>query len=147
MLVRGGAGRSGALATSESFLESYGRAEAQYRSARAFVYSVWTEIEARLEQTGEVATRDITLGHLSLNHMMSTSAAVADFAYASGGGVSLRDGPIQRCFRDIHAGAQHARVAPSYLRESGKELLDLVPGGRWERGKVTAPAGDKQRPA
>lgn len=136
-LVRSGAGRSGALAGSESFLEGYARAEAQYRSARAFVYTVWMEIEAKLSYTQDITTRDITLTHLSLNHMMSTSAAVADFAYASGGGVSLRDGPIQRCFRDIHAGAQHARVAPSYLRESGRELLDLVPGARWERGKVT----------
>jgi alkylation response protein AidB-like acyl-CoA dehydrogenase len=137
-LVRGGAGRSGALAASESFLEGYAHAEAQYRSARAFVYAVWRDIEAKLAGARQVATRDITLTHLSLNHMMSTSAAVADFAYANGGGVSLRDGPIQRCFRDIHAGAQHARVAPSYLRESGKELLDLVPDATWERGKVTA---------
>lgn len=83
-----------------------------------------------------VETRDITLRHLSLNPMMWTSARVADFAYSAAGGASLRDGALQRCFRDIHSATQHARVAPAYLRESARELLEILPSAIWQRGQV-----------
>jgi len=136
LLVRGKAGRAGALASSEGFLEGFGKAEAQYRAARTFVYSVWEDICGKLQQGVPVGTRDITLTHLSLNHMMWTSAQVADFAYSAAGGASLRDGALQRCFRDIHSATQHARVSPAYLRESGRELLDIVPDAVWERGQI-----------
>jgi hypothetical protein len=68
--------------------------------------------------------------------MMWTSAQVADFAYSSAGGASLRDGALQRCFRDIHSATQHARVSPAYLRESARELLGIVPDPVWERGQI-----------
>jgi alkylation response protein AidB-like acyl-CoA dehydrogenase len=145
LVVQGGKGRAGALASSEGFLVGFAGAEAQYRAARAFVYSVWIDIERKLLQASPIETRDLTLTHLSLNHMMWTSARVADFAYSAAGGVSLRDGALQRCFRDIHSATQHARVAPAYLRESGRELLDLVPRPIWQRGQVVSNPGQAWR--
>ena len=68
--------------------------------------------------------------------MMWTSAAVTDFAYNAAGGASLRDGALQRCFRDIHAATQHARVSSGYLREAGRELVGAVPDPVWERMQV-----------
>jgi hypothetical protein len=43
------------------------------------------------------------------------SVAIAQEAYSLAGTAALRDGPLQRCFRDLHAGAQHyfASDAPS----------------------------------
>ena len=136
ILVQNNTGRLARLRDSESFLEGFGRAEAQYRAARAFVFETWDEIERRIADGQDITTRDISLCHLSLNHMMWTSATVTDFAYNAAGGASLRDGALQRCFRDIHAATQHARVSSGYLREAGRELVGTVPDPVWERMQV-----------
>jgi alkylation response protein AidB-like acyl-CoA dehydrogenase len=136
LLVQNKTGRLARLGDSESFLEGFGRAEAQYRSARAFVYETWAAIEQTIADGRDITTRDISLSHLSLNHMMWTSAGVTDFAYNAAGGASLRDSALQRCFRDIHAATQHARVSSGYLRETGRELVGAVPDAVWERMQV-----------
>ena len=47
----------------------------------------------------------LTLPALALG--LSTSADIARQAYLLAGTEALRDGPLQRAFRDLHAGAQH----------------------------------------
>jgi alkylation response protein AidB-like acyl-CoA dehydrogenase len=136
ILVQNNTGRLARLRDSESFLEGFGRAEAQYRAARSFVFATWDQIEGKITAGQDITTRDVSLCHLSLNHMMWTSAAVSDFAYNAAGGASLRDGALQRCFRDIHAATQHARVSSGYLREVGRELVGVVPNPVWERMQV-----------
>ena len=136
LLVQNKTGRLARLGDSESFLEGFGRAEAQYRSARAFVFETWATIQQKIIDGRDIDTRDISLSHLSLNHMMWTSAAVTDFAYNAAGGASLRASALQRCFRDIHAATQHARVSSGYLREAGRELVGAVADPVWERMQV-----------
>jgi hypothetical protein len=68
---------------------------------------------------------------LALNHVTSTVAEVARFVYASGGTSALRDGLIQRLFRDVHAGTAHITSGPQSLRECGRELAGLAPGQSW----------------
>ncbi|NUT08869.1 MAG: acyl-CoA dehydrogenase, partial [Nonomuraea sp.] len=68
---------------------------------------------------------------LALNHVTSTLAGVAGFVYASGGTSALRDGLIQRLFRDVHAGTQHITSGPQVLRECGRELAGLAQGEEW----------------
>jgi len=43
----------------------------------------------------------------------------------------LRDGVMQRCFRDMNAGTQHASVSFGILRECARELLGLAEGKIW----------------
>jgi hypothetical protein len=117
----------------ESFHEQFGLAEAKVRASRAFAYESWRDIEATLERGGEPDTRQITLARLALNYATSAVAEVCAFAYHYGGGVALRDGVLQRCFRDMHAGTQHATTSTGILRECARELLGVA------RGKVWAP--------
>lgn len=124
-------GRPGMLGESESFLENFAAAEARYRSARAFVNETWAEVEATMEQEGELRTRDMTLIRLALNHATWTAADVCDFAYKAAGGVSLRNGVIQRYFRDMHAGTQHVTSSPAILKECGRDLVGVAPGKKW----------------
>jgi hypothetical protein len=68
---------------------------------------------------------------LALNHITSTIAGVAGFVYASGGTTSLRDGLIQRLFRDAQAGTAHILSGPQVLQECGRELAGLAQGQSW----------------
>jgi alkylation response protein AidB-like acyl-CoA dehydrogenase len=40
-------------------------------------------------------------------HVNQRGSDIAREAYLLAGTSALRDGPLQRCFRDLHAGAQH----------------------------------------
>jgi len=126
-------GPTGRLRDSDSFREHYGAAEAQYRAARALVYETWADVETSLNRGEVMSTRQITLARLSMSHITSTVAEICGFAYRAGGGIALREGPIQRCFRDIHAGTQHLHAHPLILRECGRELAGLAQGQEWSR--------------
>jgi indole-3-acetate monooxygenase len=126
-------GPTGRLRDSDSFREHYGSAEAHFRAARALVYDTWRDIEAATRRGHCMTTRQTTLARLAMSHVTSIAADICSFAYRTGGGVALRDGPLQRCFRDIHAGTQHLHAHPLILRECGRELAGLAEGQVWSR--------------
>jgi len=115
----------------ESFREQYGIAEAKYRACRALIYDCWGDIERTLERGDRASTRQITLARLALNYATTAGAEICAFAYRFGGGVALRDSALQRCFRDMHAGTQHASVSASILRLCADDLLGLAEGRMW----------------
>ncbi|HEX5108731.1 MAG TPA: acyl-CoA dehydrogenase family protein [Vicinamibacterales bacterium] len=129
--VRSGIGRPGTLAQSEAFQEQYARAEAKYRSARAFVYETWGEVTQALERGERIDLHRQTLMRLALANITWSCHDVAEFVYSAAGTVALRAGTIQRLFRDMHAGTQHITSAPLVFRNTGSLLAGLVEGKRW----------------
>ena len=129
--VHGGVGRSGTLATSESFLEQHAKAEASYRAARALVYETWADITQTLHRGDRLSVRQHTMMRLAMAHVTWSCHDVADFVYKSAGTVALRASTIQRLFRDMHAGTQHVTSAPPVFRHAGRELAGLASGKRW----------------
>ncbi|MEV4400022.1 acyl-CoA dehydrogenase family protein [Nonomuraea sp. NPDC049607] len=125
------AGRPGQLAAGDTFHTGLARAEAAHRAARALVRETWDDTARTLDAGGPLSTRQETMVRLALNHATSTLTDVAGFAYTSGGTTALRDGLLQRLFRDAHAGAQHITSGPQALRECGRELAGLAPGEEW----------------
>jgi alkylation response protein AidB-like acyl-CoA dehydrogenase len=125
------AGPAGTLRESENFHLEYARAEAKCRSARAFVYEVWADIERSLERGVPVSTRQLTLARLALNNATWSVYDLCTFAYKAGGGIALRQGTLQRLFRDMNAAAQHVTSSIPILRECGRELAGLVKGKEW----------------
>jgi alkylation response protein AidB-like acyl-CoA dehydrogenase len=129
--VHSGAGRSGTLAESEMFHELYAKAEATYRSARAFVHETWGGVSDSLAAGRPLTTRQNTLMRLAMANATWSSHEVADYVYKSAGTVALRAGTIQRLFRDMHAGTQHVTSAPPVFRCAGRELAGLATGKKW----------------
>jgi indole-3-acetate monooxygenase len=129
--VRWGVGRSGTLASSETFHEQYANAEAKYRAARALVYETWSGVTSTLDQGEPLSVRQHTLMRLALAHITWSCHDVAQFAYRAAGTVALRAGSLQRLFRDMHAGTQHITSAPPVIRNAGRELAGLSEGKKW----------------
>jgi alkylation response protein AidB-like acyl-CoA dehydrogenase len=142
-LANASAGRPSALAErggGESFQEQFAAAEAKLRAGRAFCYEVWADVEATLARGDDCSPRQFTLMRLSLNHVTTAVAEVCTFAHKTGGGVALRSGVLQRCFRDMFAATQHRIVSGFMLRECGRELLGLAEGKMWtSRGLADRP--------
>jgi alkylation response protein AidB-like acyl-CoA dehydrogenase len=129
--VRGGVGRSGTLAGSDSFLEQYAKAEATYRAARALVYETWGDVKDTLDRGDRPSVRQHTMMRLAMANITWSCHQVADFVYQSAGTVALRAGTIQRLFRDMHAGTQHITSAPPVYRHAGRELAGLADRRKW----------------
>lgn len=124
--ARSKSGRAGLLGESEKFWHDYGRAEASYRAARAFVMEVWGEIEHLAESGQTMTTRQISLVHLAKAQIHEVGVDVCNFAYRASGGAGLRAGVIQRTFRDMMVAANHFTIAPSIVTSAGRDL-----GGLW----------------
>jgi len=124
--ARAKSGRAGMLGESEKFWYDYGRAEASYRAARAFVREVWSEIEAMCEAGQLMGTRQVSLVHLAKAQIHEVGVDLCNFAYRAAGGAGLRAGVIQRTFRDMMVAANHFTIAPSIVTSVGREL-----GGQW----------------
>jgi alkylation response protein AidB-like acyl-CoA dehydrogenase len=139
-LVHAPSGRPSPLAEaggSESFQENFAAAEAKLRAGRAFCYEVWGDTAATLARHEPLSPRHFTLQRLSLNHVTVAVGEIATFAHKAGGGVAIRPGILQRCFRDLWTATQHRIVSPAMLRECGKELLSLAHDKVWtSRGLV-----------
>jgi hypothetical protein len=129
--IRAKASRAGLQAASDSFQEEYAKAEAAYRSARAFVYETWQDVKQTLDRGEPLTVRQHTLVRLAMANVTWASHGAALFVYKSAGTAALRAGTIQRLFRDMHAGTQHVTSAPPVFRAVGRELAGLAEGSRW----------------
>ena len=133
-LTRDVDGIPGALAgslTSDSFLEAYGVAEAKLRSGRAFFHEMYGEAAEVIRRGDPVPARMMSLMRLSVVQVTQVAAEICNFAYHTSSGIGLRNGTLQRCYRDMMAGYQHRSVSPFMLRECAREILDLMPGRSW----------------
>lgn len=65
----------------------------------------------------------------AVQHAVRSGLHVVDTAFRlAGGGVLYDSHPLQRCLRDLHAGAQHLAFSLSPERGVGRTLLGLEPG-------------------
>jgi alkylation response protein AidB-like acyl-CoA dehydrogenase len=129
--VRAGVGRTGTLAGSDTFHEQYARVEGTYRAARALVNEAWGSVNDTLDRGEPLAVRQHTLIRLALANITWACHEVSEFVYTTAGTIALREGTIQRLFRDMHAGTQHITSAPPVIRNTGRELAGLADGKKW----------------
>lgn len=116
---------------SESFQETFARAEGRYRAGRALVHEVWTDVEASFARGETMTTRQESLIRLAANTVTFDGLEVVNTAYLAAGGMALRSGKLQQSFRDMHGATQHLMVSDLILRGVGRELLGAAPGQIW----------------
>jgi indole-3-acetate monooxygenase len=116
---------------SENLVQLYASAEANLRSVRAFAYDVWADIQRSVELGRPMEVRQLTLARLIVNHSTTVATNIVTFALRYGGGKATRNGPLQRCFRDMQTGAQHITTSPLILAECGRELMGFGKGKVW----------------
>jgi alkylation response protein AidB-like acyl-CoA dehydrogenase len=112
------------LAESEHVLISYARLESRWAAGRAWVREVCAQAEAEAAARGgppEALTADRL--RQACVHVNREGADIAREAYLLAGTAALREGPLQRCFRDLHAGAQHFFASSSASIDWARGLL------------------------
>jgi alkylation response protein AidB-like acyl-CoA dehydrogenase len=131
LLVQSKQGRPGTQADNVALHEGIAKAEATYRSARAFVQEVWTDVTDTLDRGERPSVRQHTLIRLALTNVTASLHDVGNFVYLAGGTTALRRGTIQRLLRDVHAGTQHVTSSPQVVQTCGRELAGLADGQVW----------------
>ena len=130
--VQARAGRAGAQAESDAFLESIWKAESRHRSARALVHETWGNVSETFARGDQLTVQDQTLMRLALSNATWSAHEVAQSVYAASGTSGLRAGPLQKLFRDTHAGTQHISSGPGVRRNTGRALAGLAQGKTWK---------------
>ena len=106
--------------------QAVARAEASWRSARAFMLDAVRAGWHEAEKTGEIAVntrRDI---RLATTHAVHSAQEIVSTMYRLGGGNAIfAQSPLQRCLRDIHVITQHFMVSDSTYELTGRLLLGL----------------------
>lgn len=124
-------GRPGLVGESEYFWTEYAKHEARIRAARAFLFEVWRDVEATVQANQPVSTRQLSFVHLAKAQVHEAGADACTFAYRTAGGASLRNGIMQRLFREMFTATQHITVSTGMLRNCGREILGMAEGYEW----------------
>jgi len=116
------------VAQSHRFQFGLARAEANLRSARAFVHEAFGALEQRVLGGDAPTLEQRALVRTATTWATEVAAEVADFAYRFAGTDSLRlPSDLQRAWRDIHAGTQHIFVDEKTYLDSAQVILGIAP--------------------
>ncbi|OLF13167.1 hypothetical protein BLA60_05695 [Actinophytocola xinjiangensis] len=102
------------------------RCESRLRAARALVVESLGRLTEVVESTGHAEPAVRARLAASVLHAMETAREVVETALHSCGASSIyATHPLQRCFRDIHAAAQHVAFGQEALKRLGRIELGL----------------------
>ncbi|UNB54514.1 acyl-CoA dehydrogenase family protein [Mycolicibacterium sp. YH-1] len=126
------------LADDPRFAYGYGKAEAAYRSAHAFMFAAFGNAQERMNR-GEPATRrDLTDMRAASVLVHDVNVDNATFALRECGGTTLRNGLLQRLYRDIMAMGQHVQASQSTWAEVAKDYLGDADDMQWQLNKLVS---------
>ena len=134
------AGRPGQIAENPSFHENFARVEGLYRAARALIFETWGDVTQTIESGEGLSVDQNTNIRLGTIHVTQAAHEVTKFVYASSGTTGLREGTIQRYFRDMHAGTQHVIPSLPIQQSVGRKLAGLAEGKTWQFLELVDPA-------
>ena len=123
--VRMGAGSF--LKDDERFLHALGTLESRYLSSCAWARESFQAIERTALETGQLDPRENNAVRQATVHVTQEGADIVRQAYLLAGTTALRDGPLQRCFRDIHAGSQHFFASPASTLDYARDQMAAAP--------------------
>lgn len=124
--VKKSQGSAKTLSERQSMQAAFATCEAQWRAARAYLFSEIDRVWAIAQETDEIPMEVRADLRLACTHMTRTGAEICRTLYDLGGGAALfESSDLQRRFRDAHAITQHIVTAPSTLELTGRILFGL----------------------
>ena len=101
-------------------------AEADVQAARALVFDAFGEAWRALQAGREPALEERTRMTMALVQAARLCTRAVDVVFQrAGGGALYESSPLQRCFRDIHAAAQHIALSVETWKRVGRSLLGV----------------------
>jgi len=116
-----------ALANRQTFQRNFAHHTGMWRAARLLVLDAFTTAEAAVA-AGEPLTPTMRANmRIAATYATETSREVAQWCHLAAGTTAIREGSrLERAFRDIYTGTQHAFISEKTYLESAQVLLGLV---------------------
>lgn len=112
-----------AIGTEQLFQYELALHECAMQAARALVFEAFADADATARAEGAASHEQQQRMRAVSTYATRVACDAAKFAYHWAGSAGLRPGVIQRCFRDLHAGAQHIYVDNNTLTGYAQALL------------------------
>lgn len=120
-------GDTATLANRTTFQLGYGEHLAMWRAARLLVLDTFTAAERAVARGDDLTPAMRADMRLAAVHATNACRAVGEWAHLAAGTTAIRDGSrLERAFRDLYTGTQHAFIGEKVAIESAQVLLSLV---------------------
>jgi alkylation response protein AidB-like acyl-CoA dehydrogenase len=104
------------------------RAEALLAAARAYFFSEVGQIWVSAVEARQISLEQRTRTRLACLTAVENATAAVDLVYRLAGSSALfLSSPLERCWRDVHAAAQHFQVQEGRWETAGRVLFGLEP--------------------
>jgi len=115
------------LAHKPTFQAGYAHHLGMWRAARALVYDTYTNAEALVRSGGDVTTDLRADLRIAACYATDACREVAQWVHLAAGTTAIRDGSrIERAFRDLYTGTQHAFIGEKVSIDAAQVKLGLL---------------------
>lgn len=130
-LVKARMGDMETLAHKPSFQRGYAHHLGMWRSARLLVLDTFSRVEAAVAAGDELTPTMRADMRIAATYATEACREVAQWAHLAAGTTSIREGSrLERAFRDLYTGTQHAFISEKTYLDSAQVLLGLVENQR-----------------
>jgi hypothetical protein len=120
-------GEESSIAHKLTFQRNYAHHEAMWRAAHRLIVDTYTDIEARVLGGEEFSPQLRCEMRMAATYATEASREIVQWAHLAAGTSAIREGNrLERAFRDMYTGTQHAFISEKIYTESGKLMLGLI---------------------
>ncbi|MCR9106817.1 MAG: acyl-CoA dehydrogenase family protein [Gammaproteobacteria bacterium] len=120
-------GEESSIAHKLTFQRDLAHHEGMWRAAHRLVVDTYTQMESRLE-AGEALSPTMRADmRIAATYATEASREIVQFTHLAAGTTAIREGNrLERAFRDMYTGTQHAFISEKTYTEAGKLMLGLI---------------------
>ena len=119
-------GESSSLAHRPTFQRNLAHHEAMWRAAHRLVVDTFTELEAEVAGGADLTPEMRCDMRLAATYATEACREIVQWTHLAAGTTSIREGNrLERAFRDMYTGTQHAFISENTYIEAGKVILGL----------------------
>lgn len=127
--------------TSDEFFAEFARHYSHVRGTMALLRETWSDNESALLAGGNLSDEQETMTRLAASLATRTALEISQLVHRFAGAQVMRNGTLQRFFRDSHAGTQHRGTAHVVTQQCGRMLSGTLPtGSHWGFFDLVVPA-------
>lgn len=120
-------GDPSSLANKATFQRGLAHHEAMWRAARLLVDHTFADIEAELDAGAELSPTMRADLRVSAVYATDCAREIAQWAHLAAGTTAIREGTrLERAFRDLYTGTQHAFIGEKVATDAAQVWLGLV---------------------
>ena len=120
-------GEENSIAHKLTFQRDLAHHEGMWRAAHRLVVDTYTTMEARVDAGEELTPQMRADMRIAATYATEASREIVQFTHLAAGTTAIREGNrLERAFRDMYTGTQHAFISEKTYTEAGKLMLGLI---------------------